>query len=415
MLITIQKSKVNADTKVIQITGSKSESNRLLLLQALYPELCISNLSNAEDTDLMRAGLSAHASVIDVHHAGTAMRFLTAYYACKADVEVTLTGSTRMKERPIEILVEALKSLGADIQYLENDGYPPIRIRGKSLVLDQVSLQANVSSQYISALLLIAPKLTKGLEIHLEGNLTSKPYVEMTLDLLRQLGAQVEMLDSKITVLPLKAIKKLEITVESDWSSASYFYSMIALSTVGTSLKLSSFNTNSLQGDAALQSIYRAFGVQTTFEHHSIVLQKTDALQANKHLSLDLSQCPDIAQTIVVTCFGLGWSCDINGLHTLKIKETDRLLALQNELCKLGAMLQVTNDSLVLKAHDGLKLFSMETEGLPVIATYNDHRMAMAFAPLALRMALQIEDHRVVNKSYPDFWTDLKTIGFHIG
>jgi 3-phosphoshikimate 1-carboxyvinyltransferase len=400
----------------LQITGSKSETNRLLLLQALYPNLTLENTSNSDDSEVMIKALqnfhlpTSISQLINVHHAGTAMRFLTAYFAIQEGREVILTGSSRMKERPIKILVDALRKLGAEISYEENEGFPPIKIKGKKLLQNKVSLPANVSSQYISALLLIAPKLENGLELTLEGDITSIPYIKMTLALLNEIGVKTSFADNNIVVKPQTINYKPQIiSVESDWSSASYFYSIIALSEIGTEITLSSYKKNSLQGDSSLVEIYKNFGVETVFNNNqSITISKI-----NVHNSLpfgegwDGANSPDIAQTIAITCFGLGMDCHLSGLHTLKIKETDRLEALKTELSKLGATISVTNDSLTLVSS------SPPLEGLGV-ATYQDHRMAMAFAPLALKVPIIIEDAEVVSKSYPKFWEDLQSIGFTI-
>ncbi len=407
MNILLQQSTINNLQSEIKITGSKSESNRLLLLQALYSNIQIKNLSNSDDTRVMSQALSSTSNIVDVHHAGTAMRFLTAYFAFQKGREVVLTGSDRMKERPIKILVDALRELGADISYLETEGFPPLKINGKNPTKNKVTLQANVSSQYISALLLIAPKLENGLELTLEGNITSVPYIKMTLRLLEELGIETSFKDQTIKVKQQSAINNQIATVESDWSSASYFYSIIALSKVGTKITLSSYKAHSLQGDAVLADIYLQFGVKTTFKTNRLVLQKVEMLNNLSLIELDLSNSPDIAQTITVTCFALGLECLLTGLHTLKIKETDRLLALKTEIEKLGGMVTITTNSLHLKASNNLK-------SQVAIATYNDHRMAMAFAPLALKTSLIINDAEVVSKSYPGFWNDLKTIGFQI-
>lgn len=404
--ITLNKSQlVNRKTK-ITITGSKSESNRLLLLKALYPELVLNNVSNSDDSELMTKAFADTSSIVDIHHAGTAMRFLTAYFAIQDNREVTLTGSHRMKERPIKILVEALKELGADISYVEKVGFPPLKIKGKKLTKNKVTLQANVSSQYISALLLIASKLENGIELTLEGEITSIPYIKMTLSLLDQIGVESTFINNTITVKPntKKPITK-KLTVESDWSSASYFFSIVALSALGTEIMLSSYNKNSLQGDSALVRIYKEFGVETSFSNNSITLTKVSEHKEAK--SFNLINAPDIAQTIAVTCFALGVACDLQGLHTLKIKETDRLVALKTEIEKLGGQVDITNDTLYLHPSNIIN-------DKVSIATYHDHRMAMAFAPLALKKSLIIEDAMVVSKSYPTYWDDLKALGFKI-
>ena len=408
MNVHLQKSEVKNQELKVTITGSKSETNRLLLLQALYPNLTIDNISNSDDSEVMQKALkvlSEKSTTVDVHHAGTAMRFLTAFFAIQEEKEIVLTGSSRMKERPIKILVEALQQLGAEISYAENEGYPPIQIKGKKLTQNKVSLPANVSSQYISALLLIAPKLENGLELTLEGEITSVPYIKMTLALLNEIGIETSFENNKITVCHAKLVEATRLTVESDWSSVSYWYSIVALSEIGTQITLSSYKKNSLQGDAALSEIYKDFGVETLFnENNTITISKTKNCQLSI-VNYQLNNCPDIAQTIAVTCFGLGIGCDLYGLHTLKIKETDRLEALKTELTKLGAEISVTNESLHLKPST---LINENT----AIKTYQDHRMAMAFAPLAIRTPIIIEEAEVVSKSYPDFWSDLKSVGF---
>ena len=397
----------------LKITGSKSETNRLLLLQALYPNLVLENISNSDDSDVMFKAIQKlttdnrqQTTVIDIHHAGTAMRFLTAYFAIQEGKEVILTGSSRMKERPIKILVDALNQLGAEITYEENEGFPPIRIKGKKIIKDKVSLPANVSSQYISALLLIAPKLENGLELTLEGEITSIPYIKMTLSLLNELGIETSFEENKIDAKRQFTIHNSQFTIESDWSSASYWYSIIALSKIGTQITLSSYKKSSLQGDAALVEIYKSFGVETFFNNNSIILHKLNNLKPET-LNLKLNNSPDIAQTIAITCFGLGISCHLTGLHTLKIKETDRLEALKIELSKLGATISVTDDSLTL-------LHSEKIIENVSIKTYQDHRMAMAFAPLAIKVPIIIQEAEVVSKSYPTFWEDLEKFGFDI-
>lgn len=408
------KSKVLNPISEIKITGSKSETNRLLLLQALYPNSSLENTSNSDDSQVMSSALvtnnqqpTTNNQVIDIHHAGTAMRFLTAYFASQENRIVTLTGSSRMKERPIKILVEALQQLGAKIDYLENDGFPPIKIIGQKITNCKVSLPANVSSQYISALLLIAPKLQNGLELTLVGEITSVPYIKMTLNLLQEIGVETSFIGNNIVVKPKTEDPEPKfLTVESDWSSASYFYSIIALSDNNAQITLSSYKQNSLQGDSALVEIYKKMGVETHFNGNKIILTKQSNFKPQT-INLDLNNTPDIAQTIVVTCFGLGIGCHLTGLHTLKIKETDRLEALKIELTKLGASISVTDESLTLTPSN--KMNANQT-----IATYNDHRMAMAFAPLGLKTTITIENAEVVSKSYPDFWNDLKKLGFDI-
>lgn len=386
----------------VNISGSKSESNRLLILQSLFPGINLKNLSNSDDTRHLQKALGSHEAVVDISHAGTAMRFLTAYFSSREGREVVLTGSHRMQNRPIGILVDALRTLGADIEYDSKEGYPPLRIKGRKLLEKEVSIRGNVSSQYISALLLMAPSLKHGLRLNLVGEVTSVPYINMTLALLEDLGIDCGWEGKTIFVQPKEEIEPTTLTVESDWSSASYFYSLVALSEDGE-VSLSAYKKKSLQGDSSLVDIYNHFGVQTTFEHDRIRLKKVS--RHEESLQLDLSDSPDLAQTIAVTCFGLGMACDLSGLHTLKIKETDRLVALEKELGKLGADIRVTDKSLHLKA----------SEGKPIarnigIDTYDDHRMAMAFAPLALKVTILINDAEVVTKSFTDFWTDFESV-----
>lgn len=405
MQIQLKKSKINSFSE-LKITGSKSESNRVLLLQALFEGLEIKNVSNSDDSQLMQKALKSNSSVVDIHHAGTAMRFLTAYYATRLGKTTTLTGSSRMQERPIKILVDALNTLGASISYTKNDGYPPLLIEGKTLTKSNVQMKANVSSQYISALLLIAPTLENGLTLHLEGEITSTPYIKMTLSLLNELGVQTSFEINTITVFPFRQLTSKTFVVESDWSSASYFYSIVALSPVGTQIAISEYKSTSLQGDAILQKIYKDLGVESTFNGTTLILKRIETSFPNC-LSIDLSNAPDIAQTIAITCLGLKIDCDLTGLHTLKIKETDRLVALQNEIQKLGTTINITNNSLQLKS-------PLDLNPGVVISTYNDHRMAMAFAPLSLKIPLEIEEAEVVSKSYPSFWEDLKQLNFEI-
>ena len=392
--------------KSVFISGSKSESNRLLILQQLLSRITISNLSDSDDTHHLQHALSTQDSEINIGHAGTAMRFLTAFFAAQKNRTVILSGSDRMHNRPIKILVDALKDLGAEISYVDKEGYPPLKIMGKELTENKVQINGNVSSQYISALLLIATSLSEGLTVELLGEITSIPYIKMTLSLLNQIGIETSFEGQTIQVKPHQNSKQQDLVVESDWSSASYFYSIIALSDIGSEIRLSSYKKQSLQGDAVLADIYEYFGVSTTFDENSIILKKV-AKSKKELLQLDLNKAPDIAQTIAVTCFGLGVSCDLDGLHTLKIKETDRLEALKNELTKLGAIISVTNDSLYLEGSS--KIISNVS-----IKTYNDHRMAMAFAPLAMLMPINILDANVVTKSYRNFWEDLQQIGFQL-
>jgi len=398
MLLTSFSHAVKA---AIQITGSKSESNRLLILQQLYPNLRIKNLSNSDDTLLLQKALKFSEGEVNIGHAGTAMRFLTAYFAATPGKDVVLTGSGRMKDRPIKILAEALKTLGADIEYVEKEGFPPLKIRGKALTISTLEIDGNVSSQYISALLLIGGRLKNGLQLKFKGKVTSVPYIKMTLSLLDEIGIKNNWVGDTITVKPELSIADKIVTVESDWSSASYYFSYAALAK-GSEINLSSYKKSSLQGDAVLVDIYKKLGVNTVFSKNQINLTQT-VVNRDFVLELDLKSAPDIAQTIVVTCFGMGISCNLTGLHTLKIKETDRLVALKTEIEKLGGKVAITNDSLILEKSTNIKQKIK-------IDTYQDHRMAMAFAPMATRVDILINEADVVSKSYPTFWEDYEKI-----
>ena len=386
--ILLNKSELNNNQGII-ISGSKSETNRLLLLQALYPNLKIENASNSDDSEVMKKALQSatNSNEINVHHAGTAMRFLTSFFAIQEGLEVVISGSERMRERPIKILVDALNQLGSDISYLNQEGFPPIKIIGKKIQGNKVLIDANVSSQYITSLMLIGSSLPNGIEILLQGTITSIPYIKMTLSILQSLGIKAEFENSIIKIPYTEKLTNDTFMVESDWSSVSYFYSLIALSKIDNEIALGYFKQNSLQGDSVLTEIYQNFGVQTTFTGNKIILKKVQKPSV-KNINLNLNNAPDIAQTVIVTCLGLGITCNLTGLHTLKIKETDRLQALKNELEKFGASVLISADSI----------------------QYQDHRMAMAFAPLILKQSLVIKNADVVSKSYPDFWNDLKLL-----
>ena len=399
--------KAVSDHPIITIPGSKSESNRLLILKGCYPKISITNLSNSDDTVSLLKGIEQVDGIVDVHHAGTAMRFLTAYFASKKGVDIIITGSKRMQERPIRILVDALNDLGADIHYLKNKGFPPLKIIGTDLNVSSVRLDAAISSQYISALMLIAPSLKNGLIINLAGEITSVPYIKMTLNLMRKVGVSGTFSNNKIQIKPIKTINSITVNVESDWSSASYYYSIIALSR-NLELTLNNFSKNSMQGDSKIISIFEKLGVETIFNKNdnSILLRhiKTEIIDS---LSLNLNDTPDIAQTLAVTCFGLGIHCKLEGLKTLKIKETDRLLALKTELEKLGANVTFTEESItVFRSRKIIENITIET--------YQDHRMAMAFAPLVLKVPINILEPNVVTKSYTTFWEDLLKIGIKV-
>ena len=390
----------------LSLTGSKSITNRLLILRNIYPSLTIKNKSKSEDSVVLENALKSSSNIKDINHAGTAMRFLTAFYSILEDKEIIIKGSKRMHERPIYPLIDCLKLIGADISYLEKDGFPPIKIKGKKLNFKKVEISSNISSQFISAILLVAPKLVGGLVIELKGELISKPYVKMTLSLLNNLGIKTSFEGKLIKVENLEKIQEKCINVESDWSSASYWYSIVAFSK-RAEVRLNNFYKKSIQGDSVLVKYYKELGVDTKFVENKIILTKIKDFTPPKHLTLNLVDSPDLAQTIAVTCFGLKIHCFLDGLQTLNIKETKRLNALKNELTKLGANVQVTESS--LKIFEAQKL-----KKNIIINTYHDHRMAMSFAPLSLKIPISIENPNVVVKSYPGFWDDLKKAGFII-
>lgn len=401
----------------IQLTGSKSECNRALIISALSKKLVkVENLSNAADTVTLDGILntlkedteipSQDSQLVDVGPAGTAMRFLSAYLSAK-NGNFLLTGTERMKQRPIGILAEALKTLGADISYAESDGFPPLNITGpfnqKTAV---VNIKGDISSQYISALLMIAPTLPQGLTLEIEGELTSKPYVDMTLDMLAEVGIQHSWTGNYISIEP-QPFTAGTLVVEPDWSAASYWYSIAALADEAE-ISLPALKEKSLQGDSQIQKIMKIFGIATSNTESGISISNL-GLSLDTNQVLDLKTCPDLAQTIIVIAAALGKNMSFTGLETLKIKETDRIAALQNELAKIGVTL--TEDHLV---------YTLNTDELHfpekiTIHTYEDHRMAMAFAPLALLInEVEIEDMQVVEKSYPYYWEDLKKAGFSV-
>ena len=388
----------------IVIAGSKSESNRLLILSSLFKSLSLENISNSDDTNHLLNALSSKSSTIDIGHAGTAMRFLTSYFSLTTKKEIELRGSQRMHDRPIKILVDSLREIGASIYYLDKEGYPPLLIKPSKLIGKNLIIDSSTSSQYISSLLLIAPKISGGLKIQLTGRETSKPYIDMTISLLKKIGVEITSVQNQISVFELQKIESKKHHIESDWSSASYFYSVVALAKIGYSLKLSKFSFKSLQGDSKVADIYKSFGVKTTYLDDHIILKKIES--NTDKFSLDLTSNPDLAQTICVTCLGLSIECNLTGLHTLKIKETDRLLALKNELSKFNVKVKITDDSISFDNVDFLK-------PNVVIETYDDHRMAMSFACLATKVKIIIKDPKVVSKSYSSFWSDLERIAIY--
>jgi len=390
----------------LKISGSKSESNRLLALRGFASYFEINNISDSDDTNAMISAMNSNQEKIDIGHAGTAMRFLTSYFSSIKNSSVILTGSKRMRERPISILVDALRELDVDISYLENEGYPPIKINGKVIKRKEVNLPANVSSQYISSLMMLGVSLENGLVINLSTEITSLPYIEMTKKIIERIGGSLKFKSNQILIDSLSNKKIPNQLVESDWSSASYFYSIVALSDL-SDLTLYTYYKNSIQGDSDVVEIFKKFGVKTTYINNKIHLSKSD-YKIEKKISLDLLNNPDLAQTIVVTCLGLGIDCDLYGLHTLKIKETDRLKALKSEIDKFGVdKIEITDNSLHLENNSKLK-------SSVSIDTYDDHRMAMSFAPLSLVNPIIINDPMVVTKSYINFWNDLEKLGFKI-
>lgn len=401
----------------IHMAGSKSLSNRLLLIKHLfYPDLTFSNLSNSEDTQLLSKALelinTQPSATIDVNHAGTDMRFLTALLAV-TEGDWILTGSSRLKERPIAELVKVLNDLGAEIRYLEKENYPPLGIKGKKLDGGTVEINAGISSQFISALLLIAPRFKNGLDLHLKGNSVSKPYINMTTALLKDFGIDLIESENRIQVSTLLRTPVLKNKyLESDWTSASYYYSICALSK-NAQIELRHFEEHSLQADSILPFLFNELGVKTEFKNGTIIL--TSIPLKAETFSYDCTNCPDIAQTLAVTCVGHGISCTLSGLSTLKIKESDRILALKTELEKFGAMVDVGLDFIRIMPETGDKSQETKVKKHPTIETYHDHRMAMSFAPMALILGkLSINNPSVVNKSYPAFWEDLKSLGFNV-
>ena len=384
----------------ITITGSKSETNRLFILNKIWGNILLENISNSEDSILLEKALEGNSEIVDVHHCGTAMRFLTAYFATQPDRNVILTGSERLQQRPIIALVEALQSLGAEIHYLNENHYPPLRIIGKKLTQNEVKIPADISSQFITALMLIGGSLENGLKIKLLGEVTSRPYIEMSLQIINKIGIKAEFLNNQIFIPPYTPHQTYHYKIESDWSSASYFYSMCAIGKEKISLK--SFKKNSLQGDSILVDLFENyFGVRTLFndENSEITLSPQKDFIYPKEIQLCLNNYPDIAQTICVTASALKIPFKLTGLKTLKIKETDRLIALQNELLKIGTKTQITDESIYSTDF-------IASEDFINIKTYNDHRIAMSFAPFSLIQEIKIQNPEVVEKSYPDFWRD---------
>ncbi|MDR3118908.1 MAG: 3-phosphoshikimate 1-carboxyvinyltransferase [Mediterranea sp.] len=395
----------------VALPPSKSISNRVLIIHALAGGNCLpANLSDCDDTRVMVEALSRRRGegegVIDIMAAGTAMRFLTAYLSVTPGVHV-ITGTERMRQRPIRILVDALRELGAAIEYMENDGYPPLRITGKALAGQAISLKGDVSSQYISALLMIAPTLQEGLRLSLAGEIISRPYIDLTLQLMETFGVQAGWDSESSLSIRHQPYRSTPFTVESDWSAASYWYQLLALAQSGE-VELRGLLPDSHQGDSRGAEIFSRLGVSTTFTDRGALLKKTGCCTAR--LDEDMTGVPDLAQTIAVTCALLNIPFSLRGLQTLKIKETDRMAALIAETAKLGYAIGERNNAELF--WNGERIPPQEQ---PLIQTYEDHRMAMAFAPAAIRLPqLAIAEPQVVTKSYPAYWEDLKKAGAHI-
>jgi 3-phosphoshikimate 1-carboxyvinyltransferase len=407
------KYQISAETKnitgTVNLPASKSISNRVLIISALsYNPYPIKNLSDSDDTKVLSAALYSNTNKFDIGHAGTAMRFLTAFLS-KIVGEWEITGSERMKQRPIKILVDALNKLGAQIKYSENDGFPPIKILGSHLKGKTITLDGSVSSQYISALLMIAPTIENGLTLKLTGNITSRSYIELTLELMAKFGIQYEWKGNEITI-PEQNYFPMDFTVEADWSGASYWYQTVALVDKGE-VFLENLQLDSLQGDAHIAGWFSQFGIQSIQNENGVLLSKTKSIQPKK-LILDFIENPDVAQTMACLCVAKRIPFHFSGLKTLKIKETDRIAALQNELAKFGAKLTEPQHGEL--AWNGQIEPSIKGE-MPLIETYHDHRMALAFAPMALAgYKFEIHDPMVVTKSYPNFWDDLRNVGFAV-
>ncbi|HEY1040944.1 MAG TPA: 3-phosphoshikimate 1-carboxyvinyltransferase [Bacteroidia bacterium] len=407
------KSRITHSTRIIKgnivLPSSKSISNRLLIIKTvgrLTTEL--HNLSSAKDTLTMQQCVSNlyQLNTFDIGHAGTVMRFLTAVFA-NTNGERMITGSDRMKQRPIAELVNCLRQLGADITYVEKEGYPPLSIKGKQLEGGKIRMNGSISSQYISALLMIAPCLASPLEIEFEGDLVSKPYIDMTIQLMKEFGAEVYWKESCIYCSNKPYSNNVGFyEVESDWSSASYMYSMAAL-TKEAEITVSGLHQKSLQADSECMKLFAELGVTSHFKSNGDLVITKNKLLADK-LQIDFTACPDIAQTLAVVIAAKGIKAELSGLKTLKIKETDRITALQNELAKIGVLIHTTDESISI---DASSIHSSDN----AIHTYHDHRMALAFAPLALVLDhIEIEDPQVIEKSYPEYWEHMKQLGFTV-
>lgn len=390
----------------IEVPGSKSESNRLLLLKYLYfPGLDIGRISNSRDSIYMEKGLRAQGNKINVGDAGTAMRFLTAFYATQKGKEVVLSGTARMHQRPIGILVDALKKLGADIQYLQNEGYPPLKVKGAKLTGGILPIDGSVSSQFISALMMIGPGMEQGLTLKIKGFSVSTPYIYLTANLMRRLGFEVQVSGEEVIINSTLPKGVNSFPVEPDWSAASYWF-LMSLLAEKAEIYLPGFRQYSLQGDAFVSGLFEPLGVESHFIGSGFRLKK--GAQTQERFSINLIHNPDLAQTMAVAFAAKNIPARISGLQTLRIKETDRLAALKTELEKTGAVIDIGDDYLEIKS--GLQ----KLEGI-TFKTYEDHRMAMSLAPLALLAPISIQHPEVVSKSYQNFWADLQKVGFELG
>lgn len=392
----------------VHLTGSKSISNRLLILKALSGNNNeLKNLSDSDDTSVLQSALSAQDTIIDVGIAGTAMRFLTAYYALRSS-EVILIGASRMKQRPIKGLVDALSSLGADIEYMENEGFPPLKIKGGKLKGGLLQIKADVSSQFISAILMIAPYFEKGIQLKLVGEILSRPYIEMTLNLMEKEGVPYQWVGDTISILPGNYQNNIT-RVESDWSSISYMFELVALSDSGC-IQITQVDEYSVQGDQEGMRYFDLLGVDSIIEQGVLTLRKRSGFELPKILELDCLNTPDLAQTLAVTACGLGVRMKLTGLKSLPIKETDRLMALKYELEKCRAHVHIINN----EALDIIPSAELLNRNLN-FETYGDHRMALCLAPLALKAkSVTLNNPMVVNKSYKSYWEDLKALSFNI-
>ena len=397
---------INSNNKII-VSGSKSESNRVLILKYLFnPDIIIDNLSNSDDTKVLLKALENQTDIVYIHHAGTAMRFLTSLFAVSNRKNIILTGSDRMQQRPVGELVDSLRSLGADIIYEKEIGYPPLRFNGFNQTNKLIELRSDISSQFVSSLMLVAPYLNDGLQIKLVGNIFSKPYILLTCEIMKKFGFSCIFNKDEIKIKSNKKVSIKNYSVESDWSSASYLYSIVALS--GIELNLSSFKSNSLQGDSKLSKLYENFGVKTFFKNDEIILKRSKSHRMKKFIELDLIENPDLAQTIIVTSLGLSIHTKLTGLNTLKIKETDRLVALKNEISKFNTDVIIDDQSIEINNFPKVLPENIE------IDTYHDHRMALAFSPLSVLVKLVINDFGVISKSFPEYWTILQKLNFDL-